>query len=249
MYLILKRGLLRELTKKGFRKSGNIRKLAKETGISRSTLSEYHNEKRAIKKENLEKLESYLGNKIKKDKIIRELPKNWKQKIGGKNSVKSKIKNGTFEKQLKKAQKAGGLKMKEWHKSMKENNPKEYYLIQYSRFKKIGGYKFKTKNGEIVRNIFEKQVADQLHKKGIKYEYEPLVNIGKRYFFPDFLINNKTIIECTMWKGESKAYKLKEKIKYLKKEYKVLVLVPKHLNKYYKILNSHLINELNDMSR
>lgn len=246
MYLILKKGLLRRLVQYGFRKSGNIRKLSKKTGISRSTLSEYHNEKRAIKKENLEKLEEFLKEKINKKNIVKELPDNWKQVLGGINSVKSKIKNGTFEKQLKKAQLKSSKRMKRWHKLMKKNNPEEYHLIQYSRFKKIGGYKHKTKKGELVRNILEKQTADILNKMNIEYKYEPLVNIGKRYFFPDFLVDNKIIIECTMWKGETKAYKLKEKIKYLKKKYKVFVLVPKHLNKYYKILNSHLINELDD---
>jgi len=125
---------------------------------------------------------------------------------------------------------------------MKENSPEEYYLLQYSKFKKIGGYKYKTKRGEKVRNNFEKQVADILDK--LKYEYEPLIKIGKRYFFPDFLINKKIIIECTEWKGEIKAHKLKKKLKYLKKEYKVFVVIPKDLYRYYKILNKDLIKGL-----
>ncbi len=96
---------------------------------------------------------------------------------------------------------------------MKENNPEEYYLIQYSRFKKVGDYKLFTLNGEKVRNSLEKDVADILNKNGIKYSYEPLVRVKDRFFFPDFLINDKIILECTMWRGSDKAVKLKEKIK------------------------------------
>ncbi len=244
MYLTLRKGILKNLVKEGFRKSGNIRKLSKKTGIPRSTLSEYHREKRSIKKDNLGKLEEYLKKKISKEDIIKEFPKNWRQIKGGKNCVKSKTKKGSFKKQLKIAQKKGAEGIKKWHKTMKDKNPEEYYLAQYSKFKKIGGYKYKTKKGEMVRNILEKETADYLYNKNLDYEYEPLVRVSKKYFFPDFLINKKTIIECTMWKGETKAYKLKEKIDYLKKRYNVLVLVPKSLYKYYKILNGHLIFEL-----
>ena len=73
-----------------------------------------------------------------------------------------KKENGTFTKQLKKAQKSGIEKIKEWHKKMKRENPKEYHLIQYEKFKKIYGYKFTTVKGEKVRNKFEKDVADKL---------------------------------------------------------------------------------------
>jgi len=235
-----------KLINRAIKKAGTYRSLSKILNIPKATIYNYKSE--TIPKERFDLIVNFLKVKNPDKLIIKKLSDNWKQILGGKNSVKSKIEKGTFEKQIKEARSKNSKRLREWHKSMKRNNPKEYYLIQYSRFKKIGGYKFKTKKGELVRNIFEKQVADQLHKKRIKYKYEPLVNIGKKYFFPDFLINNKTIIECTMWKGESKAYKLKEKIKHLKKKYQVFVIVPKHLNKYYKILNSHLINELDDVS-
>ncbi len=124
---------------------------------------------------------------------------------------------------------------------MKEKNPKKYYNMQYSKFKKVMGYKYKTKRGEKVRNWFERDVADYLHNLKIDYEYEPLVNIGKKYFYPDFLINGKVIIECTAWEDEYNAYKLKEKIAHLEKKYSVYVLIPKHLYRYYKILDKCLI--------
>ena len=136
--------------------------------------------------------------------------------------------------------------MKEWHKSMKNNNPKEYYLIQYSRFKKIGKYKYTTKNGEKVRNILEKQIADILKELKVNYEYEPLINVKNKYFFPDFLINKNIIIECTMWKGENKAYKLRDKINALKERYKIYIVIPKNLYTYYKVLNKYLIKGLDE---
>jgi len=130
---------------------------------------------------------------------------------------------------------------------MKKNNPEKYYNIQYSRFKKVGrGYHSTTKRGEKVRNIFEKQTADVLFNLGIDYDYEPLVHSGKRYFFPDFLIGNNIIVECTMWKGENNAYKLKEKIEALKNKYKIYVVIPKALYSYYKILNNHLVLGLDE---
>ncbi|MCM8774700.1 MAG: hypothetical protein NC820_08260 [Candidatus Omnitrophica bacterium] len=87
----------------------------------------------------------------------------------------------------------------------------------------------------------EKEVADLLYTLGIEYKYEPLVNINNNYFFPDFLIGNDVIIECTMWRGYQKAYRLRDKIEYLSKRYKIFVLIPKSLYSYYEILNNHLI--------
>lgn len=132
---------------------------------------------------------------------------------------------------------------------MKQNEPEKYHLMQYEKFKKIGGYKFITNNGEKVRNKFEKDTADILKDRGFQYEYEPLVRIGERFFFPDFLVNGNIIIECTEWRGHDKAIKLKEKIKYLKKEYKVYVLIPKALKRYYEILNHHLLLGFDDLKK
>jgi len=50
-----------------------------------------------------------------------------------------------------------------------------------------------------------------------------LVKVNKRWFFPDFLINKKIIIEAIEWRGETKAYSLKEKIKHLEKNIKYLL--------------------------
>ena len=60
MFFRLKEDVLRSMVKKAFRKAGNIRKLEKEIKIPRSTLSDYHTEKRLINKNNLRKLEKFL---------------------------------------------------------------------------------------------------------------------------------------------------------------------------------------------
>ena len=147
----------------------------------------------------------------------------------------------------KNSYKSSSHSLRLWHKRMKKENIEKYYIMQYERFKKVGNYKFITENGEKVRNKLEKDVADLLKKLGFDYKYEPLVRVGKNYFFPDFLINDNTIIECTAWRGFDKAIKLKNKIKYLKKKYTVFVVIPKALKRYYEILNQYLLFGIDDL--
>ena len=248
MYYILKKGRLREIIKTALEKAGSFRKLEAEVQIPKSCLFIYSLEKRAIKNIYLDKLIDYLKISFSKEDIIEELPDNWKQIKGGKNCVERKKENGTFEEQMKKCRNSNPESLRLWHKKMREKNIQEYYLMQYSRFKKIGDYKFLTNNNEKVRNRLEKEVADVLKGLGISYEYEPLVKAGGKHFFPDFLIDNKIIIECTEWRGYDKAVKLKEKIKYLEKKYTVYVVIPKTLKRYYETLNQHLILDADNLS-
>lgn len=247
MYLVLKKGILKELIKRVFDKTENIKEFSKKIKIPKSTLYLYYNEKRIISEKNLNKLESFLQTKISKEDIVNEISDNWKQIKGGINCVKSKKEKGTFEKQLKECRKrAIEVGTPNWHKTMKRDHPEEYYKSQWEKFKKIGEYKFTTKNGEKVRNILEKDIADTLKRLNVKYEYEKYINIKNKAFFPDFIINDKIIIECTMWQGFDKAIKLKNKISYLKDKYKVYVVIPKALNNYYQILNNHLVLGLDE---
>ena len=55
IFVILKKGKLKEILSRAIQKAGSLRKLESKTNISKSTLSECYNEKRAIKKENLNK--------------------------------------------------------------------------------------------------------------------------------------------------------------------------------------------------
>ncbi len=247
MYLKLNEGILRKIVSKAIENSGNIRKLQDETGISKSSLSLYKNEKRAIKDEKLKLLLNISGIKIKDENIKYKLENNWKQKKGGINCVESKKKKGTFENQLILARINSAKKLKEWHRKMKTGQPEKYYEIQHARFKKAAGKKFKTILGIFVRNNLEKDIANRLAEMKIDYEYEPMIRIEGKCFFPDFLINKKIIIECTMWKGYDKATKLKNKINLLEKHYKIFVFVPKPLYKYYQQLNNYLISDLDNI--
>jgi len=250
MYYRLKNGILKKLVANALKKAGNMRKLVLEIEIPRSSMYEYYNEKRVIKKDNLNKILKYLGEIFEEDLISEALPLNWRQVLGGKKCVESKKQKGVFEKQLQDMRsKVKTNHLKSWHEKMKKENLEKYHLMQYERFKKIGGYKFITQNGERVRNLFEKQVADLLSSLGIDYEYEPLIRSDGKYFFPDFLINGKIIIECTAWRGFDKAVKLKKKIKHLEKNYTVFIVIPKGLKRYYETLNRYLLLGIDDLKQ
>ena len=247
-YIKLKKGRLKVLLSQAIKLSGNLRKLEKEIGIPRTTLSDHHNEKFiAIREDRLNKIINYLKIKMNEEDIIEILPSNWRQVKGGKKLVEMRRKNGTLEESLKKIRKNGSIYLKKWHKKMKKENPEKYHLMQYEKFKKIGGYKFLTENNERVRNKLEQEVANLLRKMKFNYKYEPLIKVNNKFFFPDFLIDNNIIIECTEWRGLDKAIKLKHKINSLKKEYKVYVVIPKTLKRYYETLNHHLLLGIDEL--
>ncbi|MBS3075725.1 hypothetical protein J4429_04670 [Candidatus Pacearchaeota archaeon] len=245
MFIVLKKQRLKEIIYLAIKKAGSIRKLKSEVNIPRSTIFGYYQEKNIINEKNLQKILDYLKIKLNEEDILKKLPDNWKQIKGGKKCVEIKKLNGTYEEQLRKCRekikKGGSENLKLWHANMKKKNPEEYYILQYERFKKVGNYKFQTKNGEKVRNKLEKEIANLLKELKIEYKYEALVKISNHYFFPDFLIDDKIIIECTEWRGFDKAIKLKNKIQFLEKKYKVYVVIPKALNRYYEILNNCLV--------
>jgi hypothetical protein len=244
MYVKLSKDSQENLIKEAIEKAGSFRKLSKLLKIPRSSIDRYKKSE-SIPKERFEQIIEFLEKNIDEIKI-EELENNWKQKIGGKNCVIVKKAKGTFKEDLKKAQKSGAKKLKKWHQMMKLTQPRKYYGIQNSKFKKVSRYNYKTNKGEKVRNELEKQIADILYKLEINYEYEPLIKSNKKYFFPDFLIDKKIIIECTSWQGETKAYKLKDKINCLKKDYRVYIVIPKNLYSYYKILDNYLIKGIEE---
>jgi len=247
MYYIFKKNNLKNIVDKARKESGSFRKLSEKTGISKTSLGEYYLEKRIINKKNVMKLIKYAKIKPKTYTIIRKLPNNWRQIKGGKKCVEEKKKKGTFEKELKRNQLKGSKALVRWHKRMKRENIDDYYKMQYNRFRKISKYKFKTKKGEKVRNLLEKETADALHNRKIKYQYEPFIRVGNRGFFPDFLINKNIIIECTAWRGYDKAVKLKKKIRHLKRDYEIYIIIPKALNRFYKSLNNHIVYNIKDI--
>jgi len=228
-------------------KEGSYRKLGLKLGLPSSSILRYKNGE-AISYNRFKLITKFLSIKNEELLIKEKLEDNFKQRLGGIKCVEVKKEKGTFDKDMKRLHDIQSEKLKKWHKFMKENKPQEYYKIQYTRFKKVSEYKHKTLKGDFVRNKLEKETADLLFKLKLNYEYEPLVKSEDKYFFPDFLIDDKIIIECTMWRGEVKAYKLKDKIKILEKRYKVFVIIPKDLYSYYRILDNHLILGLDEFA-
>lgn len=235
----------KDIINSAIKKAGSYRKLSQVLNIPRSSLVGYK-KGGAIPKNRFEKLINFL--EIEKSSLeTNKLEINWKQKLGGKACVKSKKEKGTFYSQLRDAQKSGVKGIKKWHRKMKKECPEKYYSIQYEKFKKIYGYKHKTIKGESVRNSLERDVANLLTEMGISYNYEPLVKIKNKWFFPDFVVGDKVILECTAWEGVTKAYQLLERIEHLKEKYQVFVVIPKHLYIKYKILDKHLIKGLGEL--
>jgi len=250
MYLLLREGVLKEIISEAVEKAGSFRLLVKKVNIPRSTLAHFKNRKNVtIRHETLERILFYIEKKLNDDIILKKLDNNWKQKIGGDKCFAKKKKDGTLYKQLEKSREKipEGKRLIDWHNKMKKNNPEDYHKTQYEHFKKVGGYKLITNKGEKVRNQLEKDVADRLYEKSINYKYEPLIKAGKRYFFPDFLIKDKIIIECTTWRGYEKAFKLKEKIKLLRKKYRIYVFITPKVNKYYISINKYIIRDLPEL--
>ncbi|MCX6770746.1 MAG: hypothetical protein NTX79_01695 [Candidatus Micrarchaeota archaeon] len=251
MFIKMRKGELKKLIAAALQKAGSERKLIKTTGIPSITIYYYKNEMYNISEERYSVLTHFIGtsDEAANAKIKCKLPTNWGRVKGGKNCLAIKKMNGTWEANFKKMMKGSSKNLKAWHKKMKKEHPVDYHLDQYRRFKKIGGYKYTTNRGEKVRNTLEKKVADLLYRNGLDYEYEPLVKGTKNYYFPDFKIGT-LIIECTMWRGEEKAYKLLHKIQDLEKAgVEAIVIVPPELRRFYKALDTYLTTDFSELEK
>ncbi|MBU4086141.1 MAG: hypothetical protein KKB21_01040 [Nanoarchaeota archaeon] len=100
MFVRLKEENQEELVREAIKKAGAYRKLAKITGIPRSTICGYL-EGKAITEERFNVLTDFLSMTNKEDMITEKLPENWKQIRGGIGCVASKKKKGTFEEEMK----------------------------------------------------------------------------------------------------------------------------------------------------
>jgi len=239
LFVKFKKGKQKELVLKSIEKAGSERKLEKITGIPKSSLYIYKNEKYNITIKRAKQLADFLNVKFSsiQKNIERILPSNWRQKRGGEERIKKSKLNGNFE-QLKKDL---VISLKKWHEKMKLTQPDVYYVSQYQKFRKIGLYKFKTLRGEIVRNMLEMEVANALFTNGINYQYEPYLKVKQNVYFPDFKVGN-IIIECTAWNGQEKAEKLKEKIQnYKKSNFKTFCIIDEKVIKFYKDIKDSII--------
>jgi len=73
---------------------------------------------------------------------------------------------------------------------------KDYQVRLLSKKKWETSVTFKTKSGIRVRSKIEKIIADFLFDQGIRFVYEPIVNLGGFYVMPDFyLVDYEIFIE------------------------------------------------------
>ena len=231
----------KQLLERAIASAGSERRLAKAIGIPNSMIYYYKKSFTRLPFERFERIVSFLGLSSSDFTFTLIDPATYR-KMGGKAVFEKYKISGRFPEIHKKMREASSKKMTEWHKSMKLNSKEKYYKIQYERFKQVGGYKFSTKKGELVRNKLERDVADLLYDCNIDYKYEPYTESEKNVYFPDFAIG-KTIIECTMWKGVHKAYQLSRKINDLENNgYSVFVVVPENLRKYYKPIQNKVLS-------
>ena len=56
-----------------------------------------------------------------------------------------------------------------------------------------------TLKGDLVRSKSEAMIADELFRAGIPYRYEVKINIGKDFFYPDFIAKNRRTNQVFIW--------------------------------------------------
>ena len=251
MFFELKKGELRKIINLCIVNAGSERNLSKVLDLSKGKIYRYKNEFN-ISKKDLMMLLDYLDKNLVwcSKRIVREFVDNWGRIKGGINCVRKKKKDGKFEANMEMLRRISSKRMREWHRHMKSNFPREYYIWQYERFKKVGrGYILKLKNGVAVRNSLEKDVGDFLISEGHKFDYEPLISVRGKFYFPDFKLNNN-IIEVTGWKHptETKIIKLKGKIvDYQRKGFNVVLFIPHQFRKFYKAFDRFIISDLREL--
>ena len=199
------------------------RKLAKLLGISRNTIKNWYREERLLPETifvNLNKMFPWTETYSKF--LLDKVPSNWGQIKGGK--IRGKMKSN-----LTKSDRIKGFR--------KAN------LTTFKR--KIIGPK-----GERMYNIGEKKIADFLIKNGFDYEYESVVNLGKNYAIPDFLVGDHIIERCgysdwnVYWSNIRRKFKLFNKYK----TGKIIALIPKKhftfaVKKLYDLNNIIILRE------
>ncbi len=240
VFVYIKSSLQKKLLKDAIIKAGSERKLEYITGIPKSSIYDYKNEKYNMTLFRLNKILSVLNldvNAIKADSKL--LQHTWGRSKGGRNRYLESVKSGYFNFWLKTHRSKDSLKL--WHRKFRLNDPERYYKTQYNRFHTMAIYKFKTLRGDFVRNKLERATANFLFKNKVNYEYEPFIRIDGRIYFPDFKIN-KFIIECTEWNKPGKVLSLKHKIEaYKTAGFNVVCIIPPDVQHLYKDIKKSII--------
>lgn len=177
------------------------RKLANLLGVSRSAIKHWAKPDTLLPEHVFNHLvKLYPWTKSYYRYVSKKVPINWGQIKGGK--IRGKMKTN-----LTKADRIKGFR--------KAN------IITRKR-KVIGPKK------EKMYNIGEKKIADFLVANNFDYQYEPTINLGDKYVFPDFLVNNIIIERCGYSDWEGYWSNILKKLKLYEKHFsgKVLIIVP-----------------------
>ena len=252
MFYNFKKGKQRQLIEKAINKAGSERKLSSITNIPKGSISALKFEIRNLSDKHAEKICRFLDINLQDMHYEKTLPSNWGQVKGGKNLIKIKKKTGTIVETIERLKIATNKRLKEWHRNMKENNPEQYHLWQYERFKKIGkGYTYMLSNRIKVRNSLEQEIGNFLLEHYKETEYGPYLNIRGKAYFPDFKIKN-VLIEVTEWKHpelKKREYLKKKCIDYKKQGYISCFFIPPEYRKFYKFLKSPVITSQSELKR
>jgi len=178
------------------------RKLSKKLEVNRNTLKNWIGEKRLLPENMFQKclqIEPELSNYLKFVNV--KLPSNWGQIKGGK--IRSKMKTNLTR----------NLRIKGFRKANQRTVKR----------KVIGPF------GEKMYNSAEKNIAEVLLNANMKYAYEPLIQIGNNYSFPDFLVSNIIVERCGYSDWSGYWTRLKKKLKLFEKnKIKFILVVPEN---------------------
>jgi plasmid maintenance system antidote protein VapI len=144
------------------------RKLAEKLKVSRRTLRNWINEIRLLPENIFYRCVKILPELMRyRMFIINIYPAKWGRIKGGK--IRGKMKNNLTQK----------LRIKGFR-----------IANQKTIKRKVLG-----PNGEKMYNLGEKRLAELLMECDLNYRYEPVIKLGGKYAFPDFLVKNSVIIE------------------------------------------------------
>jgi len=221
------------------------RSMAKKLNAGYTTLRDWRDEKYSLPLTVLQRLLELCPDLRNFENYIVDIKReNWGRKLGGLHAKKEQ--RGFFHPSYKEKRrvwrgKGGRMQLKKWHKTMREQEPEEYRKIQHERLKKSFNYKH-LYGRQKYRNLLELSVAKILTESRIQFNYEPVLKCAGKFYFPDFIINNNLIIECTFWHDvKQRAEGLREKIKDYKEfgiDNIIIITLPKHVDEYSKLLES-----------
>lgn len=220
------------------------REMAEKLNVGYTTLRDWRDERYSICYEAFQKIAEMRPQCNAFQDFILDLKEdNWGRQLGGVGAKKKKL--GFFDLKYAKERrlwrsKGGRIGLRKWHKTMKTDKPNEYRKMQQQKLKQSLKYKYEYR-GQKYRNLLELDVAEILTENCIRFEYEPLLTCGSKFYFPDFRIDN-VIIECTFWHDiKQRAKELRQKIDdYLKLKISHIIIVtfPKYVDEYSKLIDN-----------